>query len=336
MKRVLIFGISGMDGSHMADFLLPKGIEVHGIVRRSSRGYGALQNIKHLVDDPNIYRKTLFLHAGDLDDASSIERVMKEVQPDYVFSYAAQADVQESFLMPEYSVMINSIGPLRILEAIRRHCPLARFYQASTSELFGDVGTALVQNEETPFNPQSPYAIGKLAAYFITKKYREAYGLFAVNGITFNHCSERRTDDYLDRKVTRAVGRIKAGLQKELRLGNLKSYRDWTYAPEMVEAHWKMLNMDEPCDLALGTGETHQVQEWVDTAFEVAGLKAEDYVIIDPYLFRPAEVDTLRADCTKARQLIGWEPKVSFREIITKMVENDIILGEQEAAIKKV
>ncbi len=331
MKKALIFGIAGMDGSHMADFLLDKGYEVHGFVRRSSRGYGALENIKHLVNDDKIYRKRLLLHAGDLDDGSSIDRVVKEIQPDEIYSYAAQADVQESFLMPEYSVMINSVGPLRILEAIKRLSPRSRFYQASTSELFGDVGEHRVQNETTPFNPQSPYAIGKLAAYHLTKKYREAFGLFAVNGLTFNHCSERRTSDYLDRKVTRAVGRIKAGLQKELRLGNLLSYRDWTYAPEMVEAHWKMLQRDVPEDLVLGSGETHQVQEWVDVAFDVAGLKASDYVVSDPHLFRPAEVNILLADCSKAKNSIGWAPKVGFREIIKKMVENDIKLAKHEA-----
>ncbi len=330
MKKALIFGITGQDGSYMADLLLSKGYQVHGFVRRSSRGYGALLNIKHLVYDEKIYRHTLILHAGDLDDSSSIDRVIKDVQPDEVYSYAAQADVQESFLMPEYSISVNSIGPLRILEAIRRHSPRSHFYQASTSELFGDVGINQVQNETTAFNPQSPYAIGKLAGFYITKKYREAYGLFAVNGITFNHCSERRTDDYLDRKVTRAVGRIKAGLQKELRLGNLKSYRDWSYAPEMVEAHWKMLQMPEPHDLVLGSEETHQVQEWVDYAFECAGLKSADHVVIDPFLFRPAEVDTLRADCTKAKKLIGWNPQVKFKGIIERMVENDINLAKKE------
>lgn len=330
MKTALIFGISGMDGSHMADFLLEKGYQVHGFVRRSSRGYDALANIKHLVNDDNIYRKRLLLHAGDLDDAASIDRVVKEIQPDEVYCYAAQADVQESFLMPEYSVMINSVGPLRVLEAIKRLSTHSRFYQASTSELFGDVGENKVQSEKTPFNPQSPYAIGKLGAFHLTKKYREAFGLFAVNGITFNHCSERRTSDYVDRKVTRAVGRIKAGLQKELRLGNLTSYRDWTYAPEMVEAHWNMLQREVAEDLVLGTGITHQVREWVDKAFEVAGLKAENHVVIDPHLFRPAEVNILLADCSKAKAAIGWAPKVSFEGIIERMVTNDIKLAEQE------
>lgn len=323
-KKALIFGITGMDGSHLTDLLLAKGYTVHGFVRRSSRGYGALENIHHLVYDETIYRKRLFLHAGDLDDVISVDRVVKEVRPDECWNYSAQADVQDSFFMPEYSIILNSCGPLRILEAIRQFSPKTRYYQASTSEMFGDVRGETPQNEMTRFNPQSPYAIGKLGGFFVTKKYREMYGLFAVNGIAFNHCSERRTSDYLDRKVTQAIGRIKAGLQKELRLGNLESYRDWTYAPEMVEAHWKMLQGDQPEDLVLGSGETHQVREWVQVAFETQGLNWEDYVVIDPHLFRPAEVDVLLADCTKARKSIGWNPQIKFNEIIKRMVDHDV------------
>ena len=328
-KKAFISGIGGQDGSFLTEFLLSKGYEVHGLVRRVSAGYGNLRNIIHLVRNPEIYYKKLFLHSGDLGDMSSLIRIIQSVQPDEIYNLAAQADVQESFLQPEYSVEVNGIGVIRMLEAVRNINPLIKVYQASTSELFGVVAET-PQNENTRFNPQSPYSIGKYVGFQTIKKYREMYGMFCCNGILFNHASERRGDDYVDRKVTRAVGRIKAGLQKELRLGNLTALRDWGYAKNYVEAMWAMLQQDKPDDYVIGTGETHKVQEWVETAFEVAGLNWKDYVVEDKKLFRPAEVDILKADATKARDILGFVPKVGFKELISIMVKNDIKLAEQE------
>ena len=322
-KRALITGISGQDGSFLAEQLLAKGYEVHGLVRRVSSGYENLRNIIRLVRDENIYRKTLFLHSGDLGDATSIYRVISEVRPHEIYNLAAQADVQESFQMPEYSVDINGTAVLRILEAIRLIDKSIRFYQASTSELFGKVSET-PQSETTPFNPQSPYSIGKWVGFQAVKKYREAYGMFACNGILFNHESERRGDDYLTRKVTKAVARIRNGLQMEVRLGNLGSQRDWGYSPEYVDAAWRMLQLDSPDDFVVGTGETHFVREWVESAFAAAGLDWEKYVVIDPKLFRPAEVDILCADYSKAKKFLGWEPKTRFKELVALMVEYDL------------
>lgn len=322
MKKALITGITGQDGSYLAEMLLEKGYEVHGLVRRVAAGYGNLHNIIHLVHDDEIYRKKLFLHSGDMGDTTSIFRVIGEVQPDEIYNLAAQADVQESFFMPEYSLDINGNGVVRILEAIKQLCPKARLYQASTSELFGAV-TETPQSEKTRLNPQSPYAIGKLAGYHAVKKYREMYGLYACNGFLFNHESERRGDDYLTRKVTKAVGRILRGEQRELRLGNLEAKRDWGYAPEYVEAEWLMLQQDEAKDFVIGTGEVHTVQEWVEAAFGAADLNWKDYVVQDKKLFRPAEVDILQADMTKAKTELNWEPKVKFTELVKIMVEHD-------------
>ena len=307
----------------MTELLLSKGYEVHGLVRRVSSGYHNLRNIIHLVRDENIYRKKLFLHSGDLGDASSLQRIIKEVQPDEVYNLAAQADVMESFLMPEYSIETNGTAVIRLLEIIKREKPNARFYQASTSELFGKVEET-PQSENTRFNPQSPYAIGKYVGFQAVKKYREMHGLFACNGILFNHASERRGDDYLDRKVTKAAARIKLGLQKELRLGNLEAKRDWGYAKEYAEAMWAMLQKDKPDDYVIGTGETHTVEEWVNEAFNLVNLNWKDYVISDPSLYRPAEVDILRADNAKARQELNFEPKTRFKELIAIMVQHDL------------
>lgn len=321
--KALISGITGQDGSYLAEHLIAMGYEVHGIVRRSSSGYGALHNIIHLVQDPAVYRKSLFLHSGDMGDTSSIFRIVRDVIPDEVYNLAAQADVQESYFMPEYSLQINGTSVIAFLEAIRTYKPDAKFYQASTSELFGAVEET-PQNEKTRFNPQSPYSIGKLAGFHAVKKYREMYGIFASNGILFNHESERRGDDYLTRKVTRAIGRIKAGLQNELRLGNLDSKRDWGYAKEYVYWEWKILQHQQPDDFVLGTGETHTVREWVETAFAYAGLDWTKYVVQDQKLFRPAEVDILQADYTKAKTELGFEPKVKFNELIKIMVDHDV------------
>ena len=322
MKKAFITGITGQDGSYLTELLLSKGYEVHGLVRRSSSGYGNLRNIIHLVNDPEVYRKRLFLHAGDMADATSLYRIISSVLPDEIYNLAAQADVQESFLMPAYSIDVNGTSVTYIVEAVKAFCPQTKIYQASTSELFGAVEET-PQNEETRFNPQSPYSIGKLAGYHVIKKAREG-GLFACNGILFNHESERRGDDYLTRKVTKAIGRILSGKQKELRLGNLASKRDWGYSPEFVEAAWRMLQQETPGDYVIGTGETHTVQEWVEAAFAHAGLVWSTYVVIDQKLFRPAEVDVLQADYSKAKKVLGWEPKVTFAELVVKMVDHDI------------
>lgn len=328
-KKALITGITGQDGSYLAEFLLEKGYEVHGIVRRSSRGYGAFENIRHLVYDPKVYRQQLILHIGDLCDTSSLVRILQEVHPDEVYNLAAQADVGESFYQPEYTHDATGAGVVRLLESVRRHCPSARFYQASTSELFGKTQEE-PQNELTPMNPQSPYAVAKYVGYQTVKNYREGYGMFAVNGISFNHASERRTDDYVDRKVTKAVARIKAGLQQDLRLGFLESYRDWSYAPDIVRGMWLMLQQDEPDDYVLGTGVKTQVQTWVERCFDFVGLGMSQYVITDPSLFRPNEVNTLRADYTKVKTVLGWEPTLSVDGLIERMMQNDLKLAEQE------
>jgi len=321
--KALITGISGQDGSYLAELLLSKGYEVHGLVRRVSSGYMNLRNIIHLVQDPDIYRKNLFLHAGDMCDSTSLFRIINDIKPDEVYNLAAQADVQESFFMPEFSVDVNANGVVRILEAIMSVNPHIKFYQASTSELFGAVEET-PQNEQTRFNPQSPYSIGKLGGYHTTKKHREMNGVFACNGILFNHESERRGDDYVTRKITKAVARIKLGLQKELRLGNLDAKRDWGHSREYVEAAYLMLQQDKPDDYVIGTGETHTVKEWMERCFEYVDLNWKDYVVIDRKLFRPAEVDILQADYSKAEKVLGWKPRVKFDELINIMMAHDI------------
>ena len=323
MKKAFITGIGGQTGSYLTELLLEKGYEVHGLVRRVSSGYDNLRNIVGLVRDESIYRKGLFLHSGDMADGASLHRIVAEVKPDEVYNLAAQADVQESFFMPEFSLDINGTGVMRLLEAVRSHAPAARFYQASTSELFG-AAEETPQRETTRFNPQSPYSIGKLAGYYSVKKYREMYGLFACNGILFNHESPRRGDDYLTRKVTKAVARIKLGKQKDVRLGNLASKRDWGFAKEFADGAWRMLQQEKPSDYVLGTGETHTVEEWVVAAFAHAGLDWKDHVIIDQKLFRPAEVDVLLADATKAKEVLGWEAKTRFADLVKLMVDADI------------
>ncbi len=322
MKKALITGISGQDGSYLTELLLSKGYEVHGVVRRVHSGYDNLANIIHLVRDPEVYWKTLFLYSGDMGDGTTLFRIINEVRPDEIYNLAAQADVQESFYMPEYSVDVNGNGVIRILEAVKTLGIPCRIYQASTSELFGAVEET-PQRETTKFNPQSPYSIGKYVGFQAIKKYREMYGMYACNGILFNHESERRGDDYLTRKVTKAVARIKKGKQKELRLGNLDSKRDWGYSPNFCEAMWSMLQQDKPDDYCLGTGETHTVREWVEETFKLAELNMDDHVVIDPKLFRPAEVHVLQADYSKAKEKLGFEPKVRFRELVKIMYEYD-------------
>jgi GDPmannose 4,6-dehydratase len=314
-KTALITGITGQDGSYLAELLLEKGYGVHGLIRRVSIGYGNFRNISHLLDK-------ITLHRGDMGDSSSIHRVVSEVRPDELYNLAAQADVGDSFDMGEYSVDINGIGVYRVLSAVKQHAPQCRVYQASTSELFG-AAEETPQNERTQMNPQSPYSIGKLVGYHAIRKARDA-GLFACNGILFNHESERRGDDYLTRKVTKAVARIKHGLQSELRLGNLESKRDWGYSPEYVEAAWRILQQDIPDDFVVGTGETHTVEEWVREVFALAGLDWKQYVVQDEHFFRPAEVDILLADATKTKKVLGWEPKVTFTKLAKIMYEHDL------------
>ena len=329
MLKALITGIGGQDGSYLTELLLSKGYEVHGMVRRVSSGYDNLRNIKHLVGDENIYRKTLFLHSGDMSDTTSLFRLIGEIKPDEIYNLAAQADVQESFQMPEYTIDVNGNGVVRILEAVKQLSPKTKVYQASTSELFGNSGTE-IQNEGISMNPQSPYGIGKLAGYMAVKRYREAYGIFACNGILFNHESERRGDDYVTRKITKGLARIKHGLQKELRLGNLDAIRDWGHSRDYIEAAWMIIQQEKSDDFVIGTGEIHTVQEWLHFCLGYFELTM-DCVVIDSKLFRPAEVYSLRADYSKAKAQLGWEPKVTFGSLAMIMCQNDEYLASLEA-----
>lgn len=337
MKKALITGITGQDGSYLAELLLSKGYEVHGVIRRTS-SY-VRQRIDHLTMDPSIKDKKLFLHYGDMTDGSNISRLIEKIMPDEIYNLAAQSHVKISFDVPEYSAQVDGIGTIRILDAIRELCPKAKFYQASTSELYGLVQET-PQTETTPFYPRSPYAAAKLYAYWITVNYREAYNLFACNGILFNHESERRGENFVTRKITMSVAKIKAGKQKKLSLGNLSALRDWGYAPDYVEAMWMMLQQDKPHDLVIATGENHSVEEFCKLAFARAGMdltfegKGKDRkgidengiirVDVNPQYFRPTEVQTLLGNPQKAKEVLGWRPKTLFRELVNKMVDNDI------------
>jgi GDPmannose 4,6-dehydratase len=327
MKRALITGITGQDGSYLAELLLDKGYEVHGVVRRSSSFN--TERIDHLYRDPHERGVRLFLHYGDLNDASSLQGIIGEVKPDEVYNLGAQSHVRVSFDIPEYTAEVTALGTIRLLEAIRKLGFPCRYYQASSSELYGKV-VETPQRETTPFHPRSPYAAAKAYAFYVTLNYREAYKMFAVNGILFNHESERRGETFVTRKITRAVGRIKAGLQKDLFLGNLDAKRDWGHAADYVEAMWLMLQQDEPDDFVIGTGETHSVREFLELAFGRAGLDYREYVKIDERYFRPAEVDLLLADPSKARQKLGWTPKVGFVELVQRMVDSDVALAARE------
>jgi GDPmannose 4,6-dehydratase len=320
MKRALITGVTGQDGSYLAELLLGKGYEVHGIIRRSSSfNTGRLDEF---YQDPHEPERRLVLHYGDLNDASSLNTILRQVRPDEIYNLGAQSHVRVSFDVPEYTGEVTGLGTLRLLEAIRETAQTPRFYQASSSELFGSAPAP--QNEATPFQPRSPYACAKAYAYYITKNYREAYGLFAVNGILFNHESPRRGETFVTRKITRAVARIKLGRQDKLFLGNLKAKRDWGYAPEFCEAMWLMLQQDRPDDYAVCTGETHTVADMLDEAFGYLELDWHKYVEIDPRYFRPAEVDVLCGDASKAARLLGWKPKVTFKELVRIMVDADL------------
>jgi GDPmannose 4,6-dehydratase len=308
-KKALITGITGQDGSYLAELLLAKGYEIHGIIRRSSSFN--TDRIDHLYQDPHVHGVKLFLHYGDLSDSASLMTLLHDLQPDEVYHLGAQSHVRVSFDIPEYTGDVTALGTTRLLEALRETAPKARFYQASSSEMYGLV-QAVPQREDTPFHPRSPYGAAKVYAYWMAVNYRESYGLHASNGILFNHESPRRGETFVTRKITRALARIKAGLQKELFLGNLESKRDWGYAPEFVEAMWLMLQQDQGDDYVIATGQTHTVREFLDEAFACADLDWKEFVKIDPRYFRPAEVDLLIGDASKAKRILGWQAKTTF------------------------
>ena len=314
-KRALITGVNGMDGSHLADFLLTKDYEIFGLERRSS-GRSRI-NTSHLEDNISFI-------TGDLTDQNSLVRALKESDPHEVYNLGAQSFVGESWNTPEYTSDVTGLGVLRILEAVREYNTSIKFYQASSSEMFG----RMVENpatETTPFYPRSPYGVSKLYGHWITKNYRESYGIFACSGILFNHESERRGIEFVTRKISDGVAKIHLGLEDHITLGNLDSKRDWGYAPDYVEAMWLMLQQDTPYDFVIATGETHSIREFLDVAFNLIGIKDwTQYIKQDPRFMRPAEVDVLRGDHSKAKEYLGWEPKVNFTELVTRMVKNDI------------
>jgi len=324
-KRALITGITGQDGSFLSEFLLDRGYEVHGIIRRSSSLNTS--RIDHLYQDPHLPNTRLFLHYGDLTDGSTLRRILEISQPDEVYNLGAQSHVRVSFDEPQYTVDTVALGTLRLLEAIREYQQRTgievRFYQAGSSEMFGLV-QEIPQSEKTPFYPRSPYACAKVYAHWQTVNYREAYNLFACNGILFNHESERRGETFVTRKITRAIANIVHKKQHKLYLGNLEARRDWGYAKDYVQAMWLMLQQPEPDDYVIATGETHSVREFLETAFGYVNLRWEDYVAIDPRYFRPTEVELLIGDASKAKQKLGWTPKVSFAELVKIMVDADL------------
>lgn len=349
-KKALIVGITGQDGAYLAELLLKKGYEVHGVKRRSSSFN--TQRIDHLFRDRHQYPGSRFyLHYGDVTDASNMIRLMQEVQPDEVYNLSAQSHVAVSFELPEYTAQVDALGPLHILEAIRvlGLTNKVKFYQASTSELYGKV-MEIPQTELTPFYPRSPYGVAKLYGFWITKNYRESYGIFACNGILFNHESSKRGETFVTRKITRAVARINYGLQDALYLGNLEAQRDWGHARDYVEAMWLMLQQDEPDDFVIATGETHSVREFVEKAFAYIGVEivwegtglnergkdkqsGKTYVYVDAQYFRPAEVDLLIGDATKAKEKLGWEPKIRFEELVHDMMQNELHVVKQASVV---
>lgn len=328
MKKALITGVTGQDGSYLTELLLSKGYEVHGLIRRASTFNTG--RIDHIYRDPHTGAEVkLYLHYGDMGNTGNLVDLIYNIRPDEVYHLAAQSHVRVSFDMPEYTGDITGVGTLRILEAIRKSGLGARFYQASSSEMFGSAKPP--QNEYTPFEPQSPYAAAKVFAYWVTRNYRQGYQLFACNGILFNHESPRRGETFVTRKITRAVAAILAGRQKELYLGNLDARRDWGYAPDYVAAMWKILQQDRPDDFAIGTGEAHSVREFLDEAFGYVNLDWHEYVKIDPRYFRPTEVDYLQADASRARKILDWEPRVYFRDLVRVMVDADLELIGMES-----
>tara|TARA_Y100000310_G_scaffold328280_1_gene396170 strand:+ start:533 stop:1606 length:1074 start_codon:yes stop_codon:yes gene_type:complete len=337
VKRALITGITGQDGSYLTEFLLGKEYDIHGMVRRSSSSNTG--RIDHLLKDSSPDSK-LKLHFGDLADSSSINNLVNKIRPDEIYNLGAQSDVRISFDNPEYTADVAGVGTVRMLEAVRNFCPDAKFYQASSSEMFGKVQDS-IQSEETPFNPQSPYGVAKVFAHNMTKNYRESYGMFACNGILFNHESPRRGENFVTRKITRGLTRIDAGKQDILYLGNLDSKRDWGHSREFVKAMWLMLQQNEPDDYVIATGETHSVRDFIEESLKHLGIDAksnrkegieEEYVRkedgksiikIDPRYFRPSEVNLLLGDCRKARDKLGWRPRIGFNELVGEMVEED-------------
>lgn len=322
-RKALITGITGQDGSYLAEFLLKKNYEVYGVIRRSSSLN--TDRIDHLYQDPHEKNVRLRLVYGDLNDASSLNRILKTIKPDEIYNLGAQSHVKVSFEIPEYTAEITAIGTTRLLESIRDSGIKTRFYQASSSEMFGKVAET-PQKETTPFYPRSPYAAAKVYAYWMTVNYREAYGLFTCNGILFNHESPRRGETFVTRKITMALARIKHGLQEKLYLGNLDAKRDWGFAGDYVEAMWLMLQQEEPDDYVIAMGETHSVREFLEEAFGYAGLNWKKYVEIDQRYFRPTEVDFLQGDSSKARKKLKWRPKVNFHQLIPMMVDADMEL----------
>lgn len=320
MKRALVTGITGQDGSYLAELLLDNGYEVHGLMRRASSFNTA--RIDHLYKDPHETDVRLFLHHGDLTDASQLARLIRTIEPDEIYNLAAQSHVMVSFEQPEYTGDVDGLGVTRLLEAIRETGVDTRLYQASTSEMFGDAPPP--QSETTHFQPRSPYAVAKLYAYWLVRNYREAYDMFAVSGILFNHEGERRGETFVSRKISMAVARIAAGSQKKLYLGNLDAARDWGHAKDYVRAMYLMLQQAVPDDYVIGTGEAHTVREFCELAFSHVGLDWERYVEVDPRYFRPTDVESLRADPSKARAALGWEPTISFEELVKSMVDADV------------
>jgi len=333
MKKALITGITGQDGSYLAELLLSKGYEVHGIVRRASSFNR--DRIDHLCVNPDIKDKTLFLHYGDMTDSSRLSKIVERVAPDEVYNLAAQSHVRISFDMPEFTLDVDALGVMRILEAIRDVgiARSVRFYQASTSELYGKVHE-VPQKETTPFHPRSPYAVAKLCAYWAVRNYREAYGMFASNGILFNHESPRRGENFVTRKITQAVARIKYGLQHELWMGNIEAKRDWGFAGDYVEGMWRILQHDKPDDFVLATGEMHTVREFLQEAFSYVDLDWEQYTRHDSRYDRPSEVDQLMGCSEKAERELGWKPKVTFKNLVRMMMDADLAIARKEMAVR--
>ena len=344
MKKVLITGITGQDGSYLAEFLLKKGYEVHGIKRRSS--LINTDRIDHLYEEPHIVDRKFILHHGDLTDSTSLIRTIQEIQPDEIYNLAAQSHVAVSFEVPEYTANSDALGALRILEAIRilKLEKKTKYYQASTSELFGDVRET-PQNEKTPFYPRSPYGVAKLYAYWITVNYREAYGIYACNGILFNHESPVRGETFVTKKITKALVQIKLGLQKTLYLGNLNSLRDWGHAKDFVEAQWLMLQQKKPEDFVIATGKQYSVRDFVNLASneldmkikwrgkgldEVGSFDGQDIIKVDPRYFRPTDVETLLGDASKAKEKLNWVPKISFEQLVKEMINEDLKLAKMK------
>jgi GDPmannose 4,6-dehydratase len=327
-KSALITGITGQDGSYLAELLLGKGYEVHGVVRRSSSFN--TERLDDIYQDPHDSGRSLFLHYGDLSDSSALVNLLRDVQPHEVYNLGAQTHVKVSFETPEYTGDVSGLGAIRLLEAVRAAKIDARFYQASTSELFGS--TPPPQSETTRFHPRSPYGVAKIYAYWATVNYREAYDLFAVNGILFNHESPRRGETFVTRKITRAVARIKQGIQDKLYMGNMGAIRDWGYAPEYVEGMWRMLQAEQPEDYVLATGVGATVEQFATAAFNVAGLDQRDHVVVDPAYYRPTEVDKLLGDATKAESQLGWKAETQWEELARLMVMADIALLEDQLA----